>query len=74
MAKKHLPCFFISSNKNSCESPLSKMAVNWICMLRKKICQRMVPKPLIPKSYRSSYEYIVLKSENKCPGRPYLCY
>ena len=36
MAKKHLPCFFISSDKNSFESLLSKMAVNWICMLRKK--------------------------------------
>ena len=31
MAEKHLPGFFISSDKNSCESLLSKMAVNWIC-------------------------------------------
>ena len=34
--KKHLPCFLISSDKNSCGALLSKMAVNWICMLRKK--------------------------------------
>ena len=75
MAKKYLSCFFISSDKNSCESLLSKMAVNWICMPREKnSSQRMVQKSLIEKSYQSSYEYIVSKSKNKCPGRPYLCY
>ena len=61
-AKQHLPCCLIS-----------KMVVDWICMLRKKICQRIVRISLI-QSYQSSSEYIVLKSKNKCPGRLYLYY